>query len=243
MYATSYLDYFYELYETIDYRKNNQMSFNELLSFCRLFYRSDNSYQCRLFYRKLRFYYHYYLNKSLIKLEDLDESMILYDDEVEAQDESKIFSDPRMDIYFISKNDFFKICCDLKLFGQNDLYKSKRILTLVFLKVSDEILLDEYTLNKILFCKKKEKYKSDIKESNETDHIQKENFDILLTSLETLSEETKPHKKTIIRFLIQYRILLNTYQSTMMLECKDLIHLRNLDISKVYNTIKDQNIL
>jgi len=94
-----------------------------LYSFSRLFYRADELFQQRLFYKKLRFYYFYYVNKSLIKLEEVGDNVILPDQEVQKENR-KIYFDKRLDIFCIGKPEFFNICSDMGILSKKDLFKS-----------------------------------------------------------------------------------------------------------------------
>ena len=124
--TVSLLVYYGDIFDAIDSNDDNRLSLRDIVLFARLFYRSSPSsdyYQGRVFYRKLRFYFYFYLDKSQIKLDDVEEGQLKVDPEL--VEEKKLFYDRHYDIHVIGKGDFFNICIDMNLFTQADLYKGR----------------------------------------------------------------------------------------------------------------------
>ena len=161
--------------------------------------------------------------------------------EVATQEEKKIFCDPRMDIYAIGKSDFFQICSDLQILTSKELFQSSLCST-VFLKLTDDLLLDDYTFNRNIFLKESATFLGEVERAVELSLVTKERFYKLLDAVRSNSQELTPNKKLMVRFLVQYKMLVHTYHSLMLIDRKDMRQLANVESNDVIAKIVQDNI-
>lgn len=76
-----------------------------------------------IFYRKLRFFFLFHLNKSSLRVEDCDENMPKNVDP-EALEDKKLFLDKSLELFSATKFDFFNICSDMGILSEIDFLKS-----------------------------------------------------------------------------------------------------------------------
>ena len=120
-------DHYSTIFDALDYQNKNSLCLIQIYTFCCLFYRHDTNFHSKIFYRKLRFHYYYYLERSWLKLEEIDESIIIPDQD-SHKEFRKIYYDKRLDVFSITRNQFFNICTDMSILGKEETFKGTKLL-------------------------------------------------------------------------------------------------------------------
>lgn len=111
-----------ELYEILDYTQTNRLTLKNIFVFCKLVYRAVPSFHTKNFFNKLRFFFYFYLDKVMLRLQDLNPDAKKLDPS--ADDMLKLFFDKSIESYWASKADFYLIMTDLQILSYEDILKS-----------------------------------------------------------------------------------------------------------------------
>ena len=233
--------YYSDLFEAVDVRKTGKLTLKNIISFCRVFYEKKKHVLNRQFFKKLRFTFYYYLDKSCLKAEDFDredakslELLIGLDEEAGRYPENCELG--ITENHAIGKSEFFFLCTDLRILAQEELLND-------FLCVSESKLADECRLKRSHLIRTKIELQDKVHSLGGVSQQTKTSFFEILNIVQEPDLSFFTTVKNCTLYLTQYRIMTNIYYSMIAASEENFITLQSITPNDYVLTQVERDVL
>ena len=222
------------IYDALDYQRLNRLTLKQVYMLCKLVYRTNDRFQAKSFYNKLRFFFFFYQDKTLIRAEDLNPDARRLG--LTAPLDDRLCRNSTVDAYWISRDDFFLIMTDLEALGLKDYFEH-------LFKCSEDAMIEDFNETFMYYCSERDKMSDAVNSALETSDEKKQAFHNLIRSTDsTLSNEVHT-QRAMFAFLVRYHIALDMKNSILGLENKDFVDLVNISTSELTAKLHQESLL